>query len=130
MAVIFSALTIGLMVGALVDIIILDSSRVQFLAKGLWLILVILLPLIGSILWFALGRTYPAPSGYPRTPGRGGMSREASSPRDSGIPLGPRDTATELAALEREIAAHERSERIRDLEAELEAKRREKGSKA
>ena len=128
MAVILSVVTFALMVGALVDIIILDATRVRYLGKGLWLILVILLPLIGSALWFALGRTYPAPSSYPRAPAPRGVGRTLSSPPYSGIPVGPRDTATELAALEREIAAHERTERIRDLEAQLEEKRRNKGS--
>ncbi len=130
MAVILSIVTFGLMVGVLVDIIILDAARVRFLGKGLWIIFVILLPLVGSILWLVLGREYAAPGSYSRSPHPGEANRSISSPRDSGIPLGPRDTAKELAALEREIAAYERSERIRDLEAELEAKRREKDSKS
>ncbi|MCU1546513.1 MAG: hypothetical protein JWP30_1613 [Homoserinimonas sp.] len=33
-----------------------DEQRVRGLPKTLWIIIVILLPLIGSILWFAIGK--------------------------------------------------------------------------
>lgn len=127
MPVIFSVLTFVVVFGALADIITIDAERMKHLPKIVWIIVVILLPLLGSILWFLVGRVYPTPESGPRAPGRRGAGRTISSPRDSGIPVGPRDTAGELAALEREIAAHERTERIRELEAQLEEKRRRKG---
>ncbi|MEO7348841.1 MAG: PLDc N-terminal domain-containing protein [Terrimesophilobacter sp.] len=129
MTVILPVVFFVLMFVALADIITIDGSRMKHLPKFLWIILVILLPLIGSILWFLVGREYPQPSmGSPRAPRFRASADSFSSPRDSGIPLGPRDTEAELAALNREIEAHERVERIRELEAQLEAKRREKGS--
>lgn len=126
MGVILSIVTFGLMVGVLVDIIVLDTSRVRFLGKGLWIIVVILLPLVGSVLWLLLGREYQSSGGYSRPASPRESARQAGHPAGAGNPHGPRDTAAELAALEREIAAYERAERIRDLEAELEAKKRKK----
>src|SRR5690606_38434401 len=109
-------------------IITIDASKMKHLPKLVWIFVVILLPVLGSLLWFTVGREYPGPTSVPRAPRATHSTRTVnsplSSPRDTGIPLGPRDTAAELAALEREIAAHERRERIRELEVELEAKRR------
>jgi hypothetical protein len=44
------------MVAALVDIITTDDHRVRGLPKWGWVILVILLPLIGALLWLGIGR--------------------------------------------------------------------------
>lgn len=128
MSVIVSVLLVVFMFGALADIITIDATRMKHLPKIMWVILVILLPLVGSILWFTVGRQY-----VPRTVGgsyagrrMSGAPTMSSSRRD----LSVRDASAELAALEREIAAHEREERIRELEAQLEAKRREKGTKS
>lgn len=126
MAVLFSVLMFLLMFGALADIITIDDSKMKHLPKIVWIIVVILLPAVGSILWFLVGRSYPT-ADRPRPPRR--TVAVPSGPRDSGIPLRPRDTEAELAALEQEIAAEERAERIRELEATLEAKKRAKGVK-
>lgn len=115
---VFSALTLLLMIGALADIITRDQLGVRYLPKLVWIILVILIPLVGSILWFIVGREYAAPSDR----GTFGDPRRWEKPE----PV-VRDTAAELAALEREIEANEKADRIRRLEAELEHKRREKG---
>ncbi|MEU5842017.1 PLDc N-terminal domain-containing protein [Rhodococcus sp. NPDC047139] len=45
-----------LWVGCLVDVICSDEHRVRHLPKLLWLMIVLLLPLIGSLLWLVLGR--------------------------------------------------------------------------
>lgn len=115
---VFSALTLLLMIGALADIITRDQSQVRHLPKLVWIILVILIPLVGSILWFVVGHEYAAPADR----GTFGDPRRWEKPE----PVA-RDTAAELAALEREIEANEKSDRIRKLEAELEQKRRSKG---
>ncbi len=100
----FTLLTIGLMVFALVDIIRRDDSQVRYLPKFLWLILVILLPLIGSILWFAIGREYP--EGGIRL---GRPSRHATTtapppaPAPTVTPQDRRTTEEQLADLDREI---------------------------
>lgn len=123
-----------LMVGSLVDMITIDQSRVKHLPKFAWIIIVILIPLIGGILWFTIGREYVvrADRGSFGDPRRWAEPESASgAPSDSYRPEHRvRDAAAELAALEREIASHERAERIRKLEAELEHKRAEKDGSA
>ncbi len=118
MALIFSALLLLLMIFALADIITREPTRVQHLPKMAWIIIVILIPLVGSILWFVVGHEYAAPVDR----GSFGDPRRWEKPE----PV-VKDTAAELAALEREIEASEKADRIRKLEAELEEKRREKG---
>jgi hypothetical protein len=50
----------------LVDVIVTDESVCRHLPKLLWLLVVLLLPLVGSVLWLAVGKprfgTYPARS--------------------------------------------------------------------
>jgi hypothetical protein len=52
---VFSLLLLAAMIFALVDIITRDSSQVRHLPKVTWVFIVILLPMLGTILWFALG---------------------------------------------------------------------------
>jgi hypothetical protein len=111
-------LVMTLFVFALVDIILRPSDQVRHLPKLAWVFVVILLPLIGSILWFAVGREYAASSGPRRTLRMPTVHAEqtASAP---GRDLAPSSTEAQLAALEREIAEAERDQRIRRLEEEL-----------
>ncbi|WP_136031109.1 PLD nuclease N-terminal domain-containing protein [Microbacterium sp. PF5] len=116
----FSLLIIALMVGALIDIITRDDGQVKHLPKMVWLIIVILLPLVGSLLWFALGREY----------GEGGVAiprmrraERPAAPTVTAPPSRPRDTRTteqQIADLDREIEEW----RLRD---ELEKRRRDDG---
>lgn len=107
--------SLALMVFALIDVITSDSWRFRYLEKVSWVFIVILLPLIGSILWFILGKQ-PAESSDQGTfcdPRRREPILSYSSPED------------DAAAVEREIEFHEREARIQRLEAELRAKRNE-----
>lgn len=115
MYLVFSVLLLLLMIGALADIITIDTSRAKHLPKLAWIVIVIIVPLVGSILWFLVGREYAAPTDR----GSFGDPRRWEAP----APV-VRDTEAELAALEREIEASEKADRIRRLEAELEEKRR------
>jgi len=106
------------MVGALIDIIRAEHWAIRHLDKSIWIIIVILLPLIGSILWFAIGRDYGqsidlGSFGDPRR-------REASISGDGNA--GEGTTERELAALEREIERYEQDDRLRRLEAKLRAR--------
>ncbi len=106
------------MVGALIDIIRAESWAIRHLDKSIWIIIVILLPLIGSVLWFAIGRDYGqsihlGSFGDPRR-------RKASTSGEGNV--GEGTTERELAALEREIERHEQDDRIRRLEAKLSAR--------
>lgn len=102
MGFVFSILVVVLMVGALIDIITRDDAQVRFLPKMVWIIIVILLPLIGGILWFALGREY-AESGIsmPRMPRR--AARPSPSPAAPPRPTDTRTTEQQIADLDREI---------------------------
>lgn len=97
----------------LVDIITRDNSLIRHLPKVTWAFIVIILPLMGSILWFLLGREYiqrdePVSFGDPR--------------RTGAAMAGWSTTESELAALDAEIEYFEKQERIRRLEAELKAR--------
>ncbi|GAA4144028.1 PLD nuclease N-terminal domain-containing protein [Leifsonia shinshuensis] len=100
---------------ALVDIILRDSSQVKHLPKITWIFIVILLPLIGGVLWFALGREYPS-AAYRRPRGTF-VTREQHAP--AAPAARPLSTEEQLAALEREIA----DDRIRRLEDEVRRRR-------
>ena len=113
-----TVIPIALLVFALVDAITTDDSQVQHLPKFWWLVLIVILPLAGSIAWLVAGKS------------RGHTTREH-------VPLGDprrheevvarfRSEADELAEIEREIEYHEREARIRRLEAEIAARKREK----
>jgi len=111
-----SLLVLAAMIFALIDIIRRDEHEVRHLPKMMWLIIVILLPLIGTVLWFTLGRVYP----------EGGvrMPRPAARTVAPPAPVARRETRTteeQLADLEREIE----EERLR---AELARRRREQGT--
>ncbi|KZE91459.1 PLDc N-terminal domain-containing protein [Microbacterium sp. TNHR37B] len=97
---VFSLLVLVGMVFAVVDIILRDEGQVRHLPKIVWLFLVILLPLLGTILWFAIGREY-AERQAPRPPQFAPWASEPAPPATA-----PRDTRTieqQLADLEREI---------------------------
>lgn len=107
-----------LTIGALIDIIRADSWAVRHLDKSIWIIIVILLPLIGSVLWFAIGRDY----GQSIDLGSFGDPRRREASASGEGDAGEGTTERELAALEREIERHEQDDRIRRLEAKLRAR--------
>ena len=81
----------------------------------MWVIIVIIIPLIGSILWFTIGREWDQRADL----GGFGGSRRAEAIR----PAAATSTEHARAAIEREIAFHEQQARIRRLETALQAKR-------
>jgi hypothetical protein len=115
MYVLVSFVMFAIVIGALVDIITRDEWQVKHLPKLVWVLLVIVLPLIGSILWFAVGREYTAPVEL----GSFGDPRRA----EAVAPI-HETTEEELARVEREIEFHEKQARIARLEATLDARRK------
>ena len=102
MPVLLSLITFVVLLAALIDIITKTDGQVKHLPKMVWIIIVILLPLIGSILWFAIGREYAAPVD------RGGFADARRRARSSSGPMNQPaaagwSTEQELADLEREI---------------------------
>jgi hypothetical protein len=107
-----SVIVLVALVIALIDVIRIDDSRVKYLPKIVWVLLIILIPLIGVVLWFVLGRSYEGGERSIRMPRR---RPQASAPRMS-APMGTatvtvqpvpsrdgRSTEQQLADLEREI---------------------------
>ena len=54
--IVLAAVAVALMVFCLVDAILIDRFRVRGVPKGLWIFIILVLPLVGSILWLTVGR--------------------------------------------------------------------------
>ena len=103
----------GLLVFAVVDILVIDGGRVRGLPKYAWIGVVVLLPLIGPLLWFLVGREQLEA----RNHGRYADSAVASSgPGRRFGPIAPDDDPDFLGRLSRE---QQQEERIRELEKRL-----------
>lgn len=114
MYVVVSFLILAFFVLTLVDVI--RSSTANFLPKTVWIFVVILIPLLGSILWWAVGRE----RGEREVTSSAFPERVVDRTRPAPRPAERRTTEQQLADLERE----EKEERLR---AELARRRREKG---
>jgi hypothetical protein len=120
MAVVFPVIVLAAMVFALVDIIMRDEWQVKHLPKFGWVLLVILIPLIGTLLWFVLGREY---SGSSSASALGAVlaPRHESRPQPVVEPFS-RDTRTteeQLAELDREIEYYQRRAELERLKGEV-----------
>jgi hypothetical protein len=91
---IYAAITIY----SIVDIALIERSRVRALPKIIWVIVVIVLPIVGAVLWFLLGRERLSDRGARR------------------VPRAPDDDPEFLRQLSRE---QQQEERIRQLEERL-----------
>ncbi|PRI11254.1 PLD nuclease N-terminal domain-containing protein [Leucobacter massiliensis] len=87
---------------ALVDAAMTEASRARGVGKPLWILIVVLLPVIGGLLWFLIGKgTKPAESA--RRP----------APDDD-----PRFTGTRLSGPDLDATVRDLEERLRELDAE------------
>ena len=86
-------LFLALWVYCIIDVISTDEVLVQHLPKMVWLIIVIILPDIGSIIWLVLGRPY----GQGLRPG--GLRGRPAPPRRS-RPIGPEDSPDFISKLD------------------------------
>lgn len=48
---------------ALIDCATMPRTRVRSLRKGIWVLLIVVLPVLGGVLWFLLGRSPAVPRG-------------------------------------------------------------------
>jgi len=103
----------GLLVFAIVDIIVIDSGRVRGLPKFAWIGVVVLLPLIGPLLWFLIGRERLEQRSHGRYADGPAVS---SRPGRRFGPIAPDDDPDFLGRLSRE---QQQEERIRELEKRL-----------
>jgi hypothetical protein len=93
---------VAFVVFALVDCLTSERARFRSLNKGAWALVILVLPVVGAVLWFLLGRI-----------GQAGTRRRTVAPDDDPEFLGrPAQTVSDA---ERESLA----ERIRLLEEEL-----------
>jgi len=60
-------MAIAFMIFCVVDVALTDKSRIRSLRKWAWLIVVIVVPVIGGLLWFILGKSRQDGSGQRRT---------------------------------------------------------------
>ncbi len=82
---------------AIVDVMLIDRSRIRVLNRLFWVLLILILPVVGAILWLALGRERRDGGGQRRT-------------------IAPDDDPAFLKNLRRD---EEQDDRIRRLEQEL-----------
>lgn len=119
-------LLLGATIYALIDVITSDQSQIRYLDKIVWVILIVLVPIVGVVVWFAVGKER---GGSRPVVGRGGPAERTSTfdrpPRAEVVPPAAMSDEEIDAAVEREIEFHERQARIRRLEAEVKAKRDE-----
>jgi Phospholipase_D-nuclease N-terminal len=119
MYILVSAASFILLVFALVDIITRQEWEVQHLPKVAWVLLVVFLPLLGSILWFVVGRAHgsAAPRLRATRPSSHGerwrQHDDLRSAREDYSARRVQTTEGELAALEREIAYYEAQARLK-----------------
>lgn len=56
LAVIIAIIWLAITIYSLVDVSMIDRGRVRGVPKGLWIVIILILPLVGAVMWFALGR--------------------------------------------------------------------------
>lgn len=108
---------LALLVYCLVDCIQSDPGRIRNLSKGVWVLLIVVLPIAGGIAWLVAGRPLgPAPRAvaWPSTATAG--FPEYERPRRTA----PDDDPEFLASMRDSDRAHEQM--LRDWEADLRAR--------
>ena len=120
MGLLLSFVPIALIIFALVDLITTDESRVRHLPKMGWVLVIVFLPLIGSVVWLIVGKDRSGATSSEHVSFGDPRRHEAVAAASSSREMNAED---ELAAIDREIEFHENEARIRRLEAQLQAKR-------
>lgn len=111
--VIISLATLALMIFALIDVITSEDWQIKHLPKVFWILLIVFLPMVGSIIWLVAGKD------------RGTSSEQVSfgDPRRTEVRPAPIQEISDEQRIENEIAYYEKQAEIRRLEAEVRAKR-------
>lgn len=109
MGVLFSLLTVVLMVLALVDVVRQPDNVIKNLPKIMWVLLIVFIPLIGVTLWFVLGHDWKKGDGASFVPGAVRTRRRRPTPPPTIVVRpAPKTTEEQLADLEREEAHYAR----------------------
>lgn len=93
---------VALVLYALVDAAMSDPARARGVSKPVWVVLIVVLPVIGAILWFVIGK------------GRGPAPVATRAPDDD-----PRFTGTRLSPQEIDAHVEELEARLRELDNEV-----------
>ncbi|PIJ00845.1 hypothetical protein BMH30_15315, partial [Leucobacter sp. OLES1] len=101
MAIIGVVVAVAFTLYALIDAAMSEPSRARGVSKPVWVVLTVVLPVIGGILWFTIGKGQPQPA------------RPAARPDDD-----PRFTATRLTHDQLDDHMRELEDRLRELDAE------------
>ncbi|MFJ3386002.1 MULTISPECIES: PLDc N-terminal domain-containing protein [unclassified Curtobacterium] len=117
MSVLLPGLTIVLLVFALIDILTKTDDQIRGLPKIAWVILVVLVPVVGSIVWFAIGHDWaPGPRNHGRyieptrhEDGYASIGHARAAHGDRRVTT----TEQELAELDREIEFWEAKARLK-----------------
>ena len=110
---------VGVMIYALIEAISTPSDRVRIMPKGVWIVVIVLIPLVGGVLWLLFGNqnSYLASTvqGFKQT---SGPARPAS----------PDDDEEFLRSLDIQRAQQKKAEELRKREEDL--RRREEQLKS
>jgi hypothetical protein len=117
-----SLIVLVVMIAALVDIIGSDAAGIRGIPRWAWLLLVIFLPLVGSVVWFLAGRPVAATAW--RASGSGRASALGFPEYDVPGRFEPADPEADAEFLRR---CRERAEQQRR-QGELDRRRRERES--
>ena len=106
------ALAVGLVIYALIECAQSERYRVRAVPKGAWLLIILLLPVVGAVLWLFFGR--------PRTD---------DAARDAARGRGPDDDPQFLRNLEERRKQQEQARRLQEWENELKRTGRAPGAR-
>lgn len=102
--------SVGVMIYALIEAISTPSDRTRIMPKGIWIVVIILIPLIGGVLWLLFGNE----NAYLASTVQG--FKKASGPAR---PTTPDDDEEFLRSLDIQRAQQRRAEELRKREEEL-----------
>ncbi len=63
----FAVAAVVLDLFAVIDVVLIDNRRVRAFPKVFWVIIILVVPFVGAILWFLVGRDWGARGGDRRT---------------------------------------------------------------
>lgn len=89
---------------ALVDAAMADGSRARGVSKPIWVVIVVLLPVIGGILWFTIGK---------------GSVQTATVKRQAPPDDDPRFTGARMSDADLDVHMRELEDRLRELDDEV-----------
>ncbi|MFD5601264.1 PLD nuclease N-terminal domain-containing protein [Leucobacter sp. NPDC058333] len=97
---------VALTLYALVDAAMTDGSRARGVAKPVWILLIVILPVIGALLWFFIGK------------GSAQSQAQAQATRRAALDDDPRFTGARLSDADLDAHMRELEERLRELDNE------------